>query len=80
MEQCLERISHYCAESGAKHDDSDANDFDRRTPETRIQSADKEGTLRRSTMVDIVRIGRSRLSCLGLGLVSERALSRLLGG
>ena len=83
MEQCLERISHYCTESGAKHNDSDANDFDRRTPETQIQSADKEGTLRRRgdrTMVDTVRGGRSRLSCLGLGLVSERALSRLLGG
>ena len=45
-----------------------------------IQSADKEGTLRRSTVVDIAQGGRSRLSCLGLGLVSERALSRLLGG
>ena len=31
------------------------------------------------TVVDTVRGGRSRLSCLGLGLVSERALSRLLG-
>ena len=45
------------------------------------QSADKAETRRGNrTMVDTVRGGRSRLSCLGLGLVSERALSRLLGG
>ena len=43
--------------------------------------ANTEGTRRGNrTVVDTVRGGRSRLSCLGLGLVSERALSRLLGG
>ena len=66
-----------------KGNDPDADDFGQRTPGTQIRSGDTEGTLRRRgdrTMVDTVRGGRSRLSCLGLGLVSERALSRLLGG
>ena len=79
MGQHLERISHYCAESGAKHDDPDTNDFDWRTQGTQIRSVDKRRRGNR-TVVDIARGGQSRLSCLGLGLVSERALSRLLGG
>ena len=81
--QCAQDVSYHCADSEAKGNDPDAGDFGQRTPGTQIQSADKEGTLRRRgdrTMVDTVRGGRSRLSCLGLGLVSERALSRLLGG
>ena len=65
--------------SGAKHDDPDTNDFDRRTQGTQIRSVYKRGRGNR-TVVDIARGGRSRLSCLGPGLVSERALSRLLGG
>ena len=78
-----EDVSYHCADSEAKGNDPDADDFGQRTPGTQIRSADKEGTLRHRgdrTMVDTVRGGRSRLSCLGLGLVSERALSRLLGG
>ena len=48
--------------------------------EPKYRARIKKGRRGDRTMVDTVRGGRSRLSCLGLGLVSERALSRLLGG